>query len=237
MRNLSALVFLLIYLIVVVIHLVSDSFILENQISLIIYLAPFVLIGLSLDYILRRNNTMNTAYRIVIKLLPLGVFLMILLSSLELFDSPDMPAAFENLFWIFICLPFFLASYQKDDVRRKLLHSLIGTGAIAAIYMFLTTQTDALDKKYGAVLIIISYFLLLYTASGIKRLQYIGLFIGCLNAVILLLLRYIPITQNAVSGGWDIDIASKLDMLLIFTCVFCILVRIYEAYITRKSNA
>lgn len=230
-------VFFFIYLIMVAIHLISDSFIAENQISLIIYLSPFVLIGLSLDYILLRNNTMSTAYRIVIKLLPLGVFLMLILSSLELFDSPDMPAAFENLFWIFISLPFFLTSYQKDDIRRRLLNSMIGTGAVTAIYMFLTTQTDALDKKYGAVLIIISYFLLLYTASGIKRLQYIGLCIGCLNALILLLLRYFPPSRNVEAGKWDIDIASRLDMLLIFTCVFCVLVRIYEAYITGKNKS
>lgn len=235
-RNLSALVFLLVYLVMVVIHLISDSFILEDQLYLIIYLFPFVFIGLALDYLLRQNSTMKTAYQIFIKLLPLGVFLMIILSSLEIFDSSDTPAAFDNFFWIFISLPFFLTSYQKDKARPRLLHSLIGTGAVTAIYIYLTTQTEALDRKYGAILIIISYFLLLYTASGIERLPYVGLILGCLNAVILLLLRYYPITQDAISGGWDIDIANKIDMLLVFTSVFSILVRVYEEYITRKNE-
>jgi hypothetical protein len=100
--------------------------------------------------------------------------------------------------------------------------------------MFLTTQTKMLNKNYGATIIIVSYFFMLYVASGINRLSYIGILLGTLNAAVMIMLRYFPLTALSRTYGWDIDIANKVEMLLLFTFIFCILVRIYEVILAKK---
>lgn len=236
LRNLSTIMFIMIYVAMVIIHLVSDSFILSDQFFLILLMLPFLFIGLSLDYILRHNKVMKTWYRVIIQLLPLGIFIMIFISSTMYYGEGNIYTVFDYLFWFFISLPFFLASYQKDALRQRILHSLIGAGAILVIYMYLSTQTKLLDKNYGAMLIVVSYFCMLYAASGVKRFPYIGLALGILNAVAMLFFRYVPFTQAAKMYGWEYDINGKIDMIIIFSFVICILVRIYEVRITKDME-
>jgi hypothetical protein len=179
---------------------------------------------------------MKTLKRIIIQLMPLGVFLMMFISTILLYYEENLVAAFNYLIWFFISLPFFMASYQKEDVRPRLLRSLIGTGAVVVAYMFLTTQTDMLNKSFGAMVIIISYFFMLYVASGIKKLPNIGLAAGLINAIVYILMRYYPSTELAKTYGWDFDISNKVELLIIFTFIFCILVRIYEVVLAKKQE-
>jgi hypothetical protein len=168
--------------------------------------------------------------------MPLGIFIMMFVSTIFLYAAEVTLTAFNYLFWLFISLPFFMASYQKDGSRPRILHSLIGTGAIAVAYMFLTTQTDTLNKSYGAIIILASDFFMLYVASGINRLRYIGLGLGVLNAVMMILLRYFPISIPAKTYGWDYDISNKIELLMISTFLFCILVRLYEVRISKVKK-
>jgi Mg2+/citrate symporter len=189
---------------------------------------------MALDFILRQNRNLAAWVRVVVQLLPIGIFVMQLISTVFLYLGTTSLEIFDYLIWLIIALPFFIASWEKEGIKKRMLRALLGTGALIIAYIYLTSQTDALSKNYGATIYFISYFLMLYAASGIKKLSFLGASLGILNAVILLLLRNIPLTTEAKEFGWDYDIFSKVETLIIITFVFCILIRLYEAVQEKK---
>lgn len=235
-RNLSTTVFLLVYLGFVISHLVSDSFILENQIGLIIAMFPFILLGMTLDFLLRRNKELDLWMRVVAQLLPLGIFAMQIVSTIYLYLGKEPIEFFNYLIWLFISAPFFIISYKKDEFRPKLLRTSIGTGAIIVVYLFLMTQTKELNNSYGSFIYFVSYFFMIYVSSGIRRFPYLGAILGICNAFMLLLLRYTPMSANAKNISWDYHISIQIEMLLFVTILFSILIRLYEAMKSKNVN-
>lgn len=235
-RNLSAVSFVFIYIAMVINHLIDDSFNLTDQLSLIIVMLPFFLIGMALDFILRQNKTLTVWVRVVVQLLPLGIFLIQLLSTISLYLGLTSLDLFNYLIWLFIALPFFMASFEKDGLRLRMIRALIGTGSIAIAYIILTAQTDVLNKNYGATVYFISYFFMIFAASGIRQFPYFGVLLGILNAAALLVFRYFPITAGAKEYGWDYDIFGKVETLIMVTFTLCILGRLYEAIQAKKNS-
>ncbi|MHB8131136.1 MAG: hypothetical protein ACYDEX_19320 [Mobilitalea sp.] len=229
-RNFSTITLIAIYLIMVVTHLFYDSFVLEDQLILIITMLPFIMIGLILDFILRRNLALNKSIRIVAQLLPSGIFGMQLISTFLIYAEKEPSDLFNYLIWLFLALPFFIASYNKEGHKHKMISSLIGAGLIAVVYLFLTTQTDLLNEGSGAIIYFTSYFLMLYAASGIRKLPYLGIVLGVLNTVALLWLRYMPVTEDAINHGWDYDIFTNVELLIMGTLLLCILIRFLEVF-------
>lgn len=233
LRNLSTTIFLVVYLCLVVVHISNDGFILENQIGLLITMLPFVLFGVVLDFLGKRNKTLEAWIRILAQLLPLGIFLMQIVSTVFLYLGKESYDIFNYLIWLFLTVPLFIISYEKDEFRPKILKSTIGTGAIAVVYVYLTIQTKNLDGGYGAMIYFVSYFLMLYLATGIKKAPYLGTAIGIINAILLLLLRYVPMTADAKSFGWDYSISFHFELLVITTFIICILIRLVTAIKTK----
>ena len=234
-RNLSAVSFVFIYIAMVINHLIDDFFVPADQLSLVIIMLPFFLIGMALDFILWQNKALPAWVRVVAQLLPLGIFLMQLFSTITIYLGLTSLDLFNFLIWLFIALPFFIASYGKEGLRSRVLRALIGTGCFIIVYIILTTQTEVLNKNYGATIYFISYFFMLFTASGIKKFSYLGAVLGILNAAALLLLRYYPVTAGAKEYGWDYDIFGKVETLIMVVFVLCILSRLYEAAQARKD--
>lgn len=233
-RNLSALTFIVIYLFMVIMHLFIDSFVFINQLELLTTFLPFIVIGMILDFILRRNQTLDKTIRIAAQLLPACIFGMQGISALLELAGRDSYDLFGYLIWLFLAAPFFIASYNKEGNKPKMIYSIIGAGLIVVIYMYLTTKTNELNEGSGAVIYFISYFFMFYAASGIRKLPYLGAILGISNAAALLLFRYSPITDAAKIHGWDYDIVSNLETLLILTSILCILLCFF-AFLQKRE--
>jgi hypothetical protein len=236
-RNLSAFSFVIIYIILVAIHLFSDSFILANQIGLIITFLPFVAIGGVLDFILRRNTTLDKGFKIFAQLLPAGVFaLQAVTAILDAFGRTSYDI-FRYAIWLFLTAPFFIAGYQKNSHSKKMLYSLIGTGVIVVVYLFLTTKTIELNKGAGALIDFISYFCMLYAASGIRKFPYLGFLLGLLNAGFMLSLYYSPVTLAAQTQGWDYDFNSNMEFMIVITLFVSIMVSLFSNLQKEEATA
>lgn len=238
MRYLTTSLVTLIYIGMVVIHLVSDSFILSNQVDLLVTMLPFILMGAILDYILSRNHELDTLFKVIAQLLPLGILILPVIATIQLIAGYEHTELINYLMWIFLSLPFFIASYEKDNFKKMMIYSIVGTGFIVVVYYYITTLTLNINSGSGAFLYFIAYILMFYTASGSKKMPWMGTILGVLNAGSLLLLRYIPITEMAKLYGWDIDIATKMEFLVGTSLVICILIRFFHTLIkdTRKKN-
>lgn len=238
--NLSVIAFTIIYLVIAIIHLIFNNYNLTehltDQLSLLLVMLPFLLIGLALDYILGKNQTMEQWIVVITKLLPAGVFVIQVISSIYLLLDKAPTTLFNQLIWLFLALPFFIVSYDKETFRQRLRPSLIGTIVLAVVYLFLTMQTKELDGGTGAVILLASYFCLLYASSGIKKLPYLGMLLGILNALLLLVFRYIPLTEGARLYGWDYDILRNFECLIIATLVFSVVIRSCEAAKLRSQS-
>ncbi|MDF2485030.1 MAG: hypothetical protein K0R46_1198 [Herbinix sp.] len=92
-RNLSAVSLIAIYVITVMIHLFADSFILINQIGILVTMLPFILLGLVLDFILRHNKTIDNGIRLLAGIMPAAIFAVYLfpLCFLETLLSSRVP--------------------------------------------------------------------------------------------------------------------------------------------------
>ncbi|HWT75736.1 MAG TPA: hypothetical protein VN258_13605 [Mobilitalea sp.] len=230
LRNLSVTIFIVVYFGLVVMHLLSDQFILENQLSLILTMLPFIIYGIALDYLIRKNRALNTWIRIIAQLLPLGIFIMQIVSTVYLYLGKESYDIFKYLIWLFLVAPVFITSYTKDGMRSRIINTAIGTGAFIVVYVFLTTQTKELSSGYGAMIYFITYFMMLYTAGGIKKIPYLGTVLGVLNALLLLIHRYVPITSDARTYGWEYDISFLIEMFIVITFIICIVIRLVEEF-------
>ena len=234
-NNLSAIALALVYLCLVVMHLIIDGFILVNQLGLIMTMIPFLLIGIALDYLLKGNPQLTRGVRIFAQLLPLGVFLMQIITTVFLYLDRDSYEVFDYLIWIFLSLPFFISSYEKDGMRPRVIKTIYGTGAVVIVYVFLLTQTKELTYGISEFIYFVFYFLILFIVSGNRKFPYIGTVIGILNAAALLLMRYLPFTENAKYFGWDYDIAFLMELLVLSTLILCIIIRILEEVYRKKK--
>lgn len=235
-RNLSAITLFLFYIILAVYHIIEDSFLWEDQLSLIIVMAPFVIIGAINDLLIKRRPGIDKTLRIVAQLLPSGVFVMQVISNMMLTLDKEPSELFHYLIWLFLALPFLITSYVKEEHKPKLIFSIIGTVFVAAIYLYLTTMTDELNEGSGAVILFFSFFSVLYAASGLRKLPYLGAIIGILNAAAMLWLRYFPSTEAARMYGWDYDIASNVEILMILTLIVCILLRFFASFQKKEAK-
>lgn len=235
-KNLSITAFIVVYILTVIIHIVSDSFIVGDQLGLFIVFLPFFLIGIALDFVVNRNNLLKRVSRIIAKLLPLGVIFLWLPNTILMNygENPVIEYYFYYIgyvVWLFIALPFFIASFTKDGFRHKTIRSLTGTGAFAIVYMILTTKTGFLDRGVGFITILLSYYFMFYAISGIKKLNYVAPVIGILNAVALFIF-----SNNAGGFGWDLDINIKIDIIILITFTICILIRLYGSFTENKKT-
>ncbi|HWT27640.1 MAG TPA: hypothetical protein VN131_06845 [Mobilitalea sp.] len=229
-RNLTTLIFIAIYLGMVLIHLFLEAFIPIVQFDLFTTMLPFIIFGVILDFILSRNNTLTKSYKMVAQIIPAGVFVLQGISTINMASGRDDIKAFNYLIWLFVVVPLFIASYQKEGHKYRMIFSLIGIGLIAVVYLYLTTITDSLDEGSGAVVYFISYFCMIYAASSIRRLPYLGTVIGAANAIALLWLRYFPFTTDAKSHGWDYDIAFSFELLIILSILACLFIRFIAVF-------
>lgn len=235
-RHLSALVFSSIYLIIILVHLFLESFIPEIQMDMLMVMLPFILLGGILDYIISRNTVLPKTYRIYVQLLPAGVFILYALTALLVAIGREPSDIFNYLFWLFITAPFFIASYNKEGHRNRLISALIGTALVALAYLYLTTMTQNLDGGSGLIIYLISYFAMLYSASGIKRMPFLSTVIGAANAVILLLFYKYPSTDTLQAGGWDFDIAENFEILMLEFFILCILICLFGVVKNSREN-
>lgn len=233
-RNLSIVLLVMTYLLMVVIHIISDSFLLKEQGELLLTMLPFFAVGSIIDYILARRQDVDKSLKVFAKLCPAFIFLMQGITSAYIILEQKPPELFDYLIWLILALPFFIASYDKKEHKHKLIYSGIGTGLVVLTYLFLTTQTDELNEGYGAVIYFITYFLLLYTASGNVKLPYLGMVLGLINAAAYLWLRYQPITEAARLHGWDYELYIMVDLLILITLCISILLRLLEEVLVRK---
>lgn len=234
-RNLSLFSFLAIYVLIAVFLLFLESFQAETQWNVITALAPFFLLAAILDFIVSRNRDLQASYQIFAQLIPIGVFLLFGLSIiLDIADRPPIEA-FNYLFWIFIVLPFFITSNLKDNYRRRMLSSLIGTGLVGAVYIQLSTMTDDLYVDEALIVYLICIFLMFYAASGLKKPFYISTILGLFDAAILLIIWTQPATEASKINGLEYNIAFQFELLLLANLIICILICLIAVLIQNQK--
>lgn len=230
-KRLSALSFIVAYLLMVVAHLFIDSFIPSLQISLLTTMLPFIILGFIIDFLINRNDKIKHSYALAAKILPIGIFLVIIISTaLEMIDRKPLEL-FNYFIWLFVSVPFMIASYNKDEHRKRVLYAGIGLAFIVIIYLYLTTQTKQLNTGYGSVIYFFSIFMMLYAASSIRKLPFISSIIGVLFAIALLWIKFLPSSTKANVYGWDYDIYFQFELILVVTFILCIIVRLVAEFL------
>ena len=235
-RNFSLFAFIGIYIVIVAVLLFLESFQWETQWNIFSTMVPFFLIGAMLDYMTGKNKDLGKGYKILTQLMPTGVF--VLLGTSFIFQAAGRPPveAFQYLIWLFIAVPFFITSYFKENYRKRMFSSLLGTGFVGAVYLYLTTMTDELNEGNGLIVYLICIFLMFYAASGHKKLYPAGTVLGLAFAGILVFFRHYPLTYDGKLYGWDFDIAYKFELLLLFSFLICIIICFFTA-VKRNMNA
>lgn len=231
----SLFTFIAIYFIIAITLLFLESFQLETQLNVITTLLPFFLIGAILDFMVRRNKQLTPLYKIIVQLLPAGIFVLFGITVLYNVAGKTPLDAFNYLVWLFMALPFFITSNFKDNHKKRLIFSLIGTGLLGSVYLYLTTLTNELNQGNGLMVYLIYFFLLYYAASGFKNLSFIGGILGAIDALILVFIRINPITENSKIYGWDYDIAFNFELIMLFTLIVCIAICFLDA-LTREQS-
>lgn len=238
-RNLSLIAFAVTYIVTVSIHLSSDSFIAENQLALLIIFAPFFLMGAALDYITRNNESLNAFLGTLARLLPIGIIIMGMYKNNHM-DSGNIITYYFNYYvgfvvWLFIALPLFFSSFNRNLLRQKTIRSLTGTAAFGIVYLMLATKTGALNKGAGFVIILLSYFFIFYAISGIngKLLNFSAPLLGIINAILLFVFYQFP----GRDISWDSNINIKIDIMILITFIICFIIRVYATFMDRKGKA
>ena len=235
-RNLSLFSFIFIYLVIALILIFLESFQLETQWNVITTFIPFFLLGIILDFIVSKSLDLQRGYLIFAQLLPIGVFLLFGISVLlEIIGRPPMNAL-NYIIWLFIAVPFFITSNFRDNYRKRMLSSLIGTGLVGAAYIQLTTITNELDEKSGLIVYLVCIFLMFYAASGLKRLFFINIILGFIDAALLIFLWKNPITDNSRFYGWDYEIAFQFELLLLANFIICIIICLIDVLLREKEE-
>lgn len=236
-RNLSLFAFIGIYIIIAAVLLFLESFQWETQWNIFSTMVPFFLIGAMLDYMTGKNKDLGKGYKILTQLMPTGIFVLLGTSFIiELAGRPPVKA-FEYLIWLFIAVPLFITSYFKENYRKRMFSSILGTGFTGAVYLYLTTITDELNEGNGLIVYLVCIFLMFYAASGHKKLYLTGAVLGLAFAGILVFFRHYPLTYDGNLYGWDFDIAYKFELLLLFNFLICIIICFFTAVKRNVESA
>lgn len=234
-KHLSASIFVAIYLVLIPVYLFLEGFVLETQLNLLILIAPFAVLGIVLDYITESNKAMANKYKLLVRLLPAGVFLLFGINAILKGAGRESSELFSYLMWLFITAPFFIATYSKERHKDRLIYSIIGTALVAAAYLYLTTKSNDLNTGEGLIIYLISYFLAFYAASNLKRLPWLSAVIGAANGVMLVLIYEYPnMDINSMNQPYS-DIALSFELLMMEFFILCILVCLLSTIRNNKE--
>ncbi len=237
-RHLATLTFVALYAVIFINHLVVDGFDRNIQIEMLLVVLPFLLVAVILDYILAYDSGLHEAFRVVAQILPFSLIALIILSgflTLTSNNSSSLSDVLDYTYMLFIAVPFFMASYNKEN-KKALIFSILGTVFFAAVYIYLTTGTYKLATGGQAFIYFLAYFFILYSASIIKRLPFMGLIIGGLAGIALLIMRFKPGSMSMFSYTWDMDIAINFEKLTLVIFIVCILIRFTGAIVNKRQN-
>lgn len=236
-KYLATITFVLMYVVLCGVNFSFNAFSFDTLVFLFITILPFIILGFALDYIINNNINLKFSVKIIAKLLPATVLTLTLLSSAYTALIPDAyPWLLQRLLWLFIALPFMIGSYEKASHKNRMIFSGLGTAAIVLSYLYLTTLTENLDKKYGAFIYFIALFLILYAASNVKNMPFISTVIGIVFAFILYTLRVFPIDQNSRDYGWDLNIANNFEFLILGAFILCIPICFLATFLNNKRK-
>lgn len=231
LRHMSTLLFLIIYLLLVGSLIGLESFVLETQIGLFQLMILFILGGAALDYALSKNPLVPLGYKIFAQILPLCVFVLIGISYLLPLIGSTPSELFNYLIYPILSLPFLIAGFEKSSHKSKMISSLIGTGLMFFIYLYLTKMTDQLNEGTGLTIYIISVFVILYASSSIPKLPILGAILGLLGGCTLFWLYRSPVTAEGKLYGWDYDIAIQFEQILLILICLSILLTFLGAFL------
>jgi hypothetical protein len=234
-RNLSALLFLAVYAVIKVVFLFLESFNLESQFNLLSVMLPCILLGIVLDFIVRRNTVLTRGQKIFTQLLPTGVFAIYLVMLMLRLAGRSYPESYNYFYYIFMTAPFMIASYEKKEHKSRMIFSLLGTAFIIAFYLYLTTITTELNKGTGLFIFLLSYFMMLYSASSIRRLPYLGAILGAIVTVFLWYIYRNPLTAEGRLYGWDYDYLLNFEYTMLITFIVCIVIRLLATLINNPA--
>lgn len=235
-RNLSALIFLVIYLVMAVFFLLLEGFQADSQLNLITVILPCMLLGVVLDFIISRNTVLNSGQKYFTQVLPSGIFIVYFITILFQTIDRSLPDYYNYFFYLFIAGPFMIASYQKQEHRRRMIFSLLGTVAVFALYLYLTTKTENLNKGSGLFIFMISYFMMFYAASMISKLPYLPILLGLINTAILWYLYQNPVSLDGLPHNWDYDYLLFFEYLMLGSFGVCILVRLLAEFVNKPDT-
>ena len=235
-RNLSALIFLAIYLVMAVLFLLVEGFQAESQMNLVIVLYPCIMLGILLDFIVSRNTLLNNGQKLFTKLLPSGIFILYIIMILFRAADRSLPDYYNYFYYLFISGPFMIVSYQKQGHRNRMIFSLIGTVIVFAFYLYLTTKTENLDKGSGLFLFMIAYFMMFYSASMIRKLPYLPVLLGLINTAVLWYLYQNPVSLDGLPHNWDYDYLLYFEYIMLGTFAVCILMRVLEDFLNKPDT-
>ncbi len=238
-RHLSTFSFLVFYILLIIGHLIMDGLVLSIQFEMLITILPFMLIGIILDYVLRHDSNLHQIFKVFAQLIPISLILLIVVSGLfnnTTFNGQSLTDMLNYTYWLFIGLPFFMASYDKQH-KKPLIFSTIGIIVLAIVYFYLTMSTYKLIVGGQAILHFLALFFILYSASTIKKIPFLGLILGGLKGIALLIIRFKPASPSDFFIAWDRNIAVQFEMLTLITFILCILIRFIAAiYNSKETN-
>lgn len=235
-RNLSASIFLVIYLVMAVLFLLLEGFQADSQLNLVTVLLPCILLGILLDFIISRNTLLNSGQRFFTQLLPSGIFILYFIMILLRTAGRSLPDYYNYFYYLFISGPFMIVSYQKHGHKNRMIYSLIGTVIVFAFYLYLTTKTENLDKGSGLFIFMIAYFMMFYSASVIRKLPYLPILLGLINTAVLWYLYQNPVSPNGLPHNWDYDYLLYFEYIMLGIFAVCILVRVLEVFINKPDT-
>ncbi len=234
-KHLTAVIFLAIYLVMAVSFLFLEGFQAESQYNLITAILPCILLGMVLDYMISRNTVLNQGQKLFARILPSGIFILYFITLIFQLADRTLPDYYNYFYYLLIAGPFMMVSYQKEGHGKRMIFSLIGTALIFAFYLNLTTKTDQLDKDFGLIIFMISYFMMFYSASAIRRLPYLPVLLGVLNTAVLWYLYRDPLSTDGLPHSWDYDYLLYFEYIMLGFFLVCMLMRFLAEIINRPA--
>ncbi len=234
-KNLSTLIFLSVYLVMVVTFLFLEGFQAESQLNILTIMLPCTLLGIILDYTVNRNTVLTEGQKIFTRILPSGIIIIYFIMLIFQIAGRPLSDEYNYIFYLFISVPFMIVSYNREGHRSRMLFSLLGTVAVFGFYLSLTTKTEELNEGSGLIIFIVSYFMMFYAASTLRKLPYLSTLLGILVTVILWYLYKNPQTPEGQLFGWDYDYMVNFEYIMLITFILCILIRLVAEFLNRPE--
>lgn len=214
--HLSVLSMVVVYLAFLIEHLISDGFILSNQLSVLLIMVPCIVLGFLDDYMLNHANT-KLSFRIIGKLCLLCLFLIRLYINLAETLESTPPDWLNYIHYLFLTLPFFISGYEKESHHRKLIYTIIGMVAIGFTYMYLANGTDELTTESGSIFYFASFVFMIYSAGSFKKLPFIGALLACIDSLFLIYLRFFCMSERVMMHSWDYHFSYYYEISMVIT--------------------